>query len=160
MSIELLALRTARKHVQNFERESTAAVVMQEHHDAMECRNCEDFLQLGIDAFHWVMNADCRMRVAVSEGDVAADDSFELLLLALCSQWLVPCAFAEQWIARLEADGFKLDNAEEFRNCRREMSAIVKSFDFNDEEELPARMAELQDQALDAIRNDKTAEFF
>ena len=43
------SLRTARQQVRLFEDQS--ADLLREHHRAMECRDCEDSLQLGIEAF-------------------------------------------------------------------------------------------------------------
>ena len=51
-----LAFRNARNHVRDFAFEGEE--LMAKHSQAMECRDCEAFLQMGIDAFHWILRAD------------------------------------------------------------------------------------------------------
>lgn len=158
MKFDLLAMRTAKKHVDNYVHEHNS--VMQRHYEAMDCRDCEDFLKLGIDAFNWVINADCRLRIAVGEGAVDDADELEEMLEELCKGWLAPCDFAEAWIARLDSKKYVPDNLDEFRKCCERMKGIVKSFVFNDVEELPPGLAILQAKALEQIANGQTTSFF
>ena len=56
MATDSLVFRTAERHVNNYTRESSG--LMAEHREAMDCRDCEAFLQLAIEAFHWLIRAD------------------------------------------------------------------------------------------------------
>ena len=60
-----IILRTARRHVANFADECD---VLKDHQQAMECRDCDAVLQLGIDAFAWLVRADERLRSAIYSG--------------------------------------------------------------------------------------------
>lgn len=64
MQHESLTFRTARKHLENLQAE---ADVMMAHHEAMECHDCEALVQLGIDAFDWVMRADSDIRQSLAD---------------------------------------------------------------------------------------------
>ena len=117
MSMDNLALRTARKHVQNYSYESDD--LMLRHAEAIDCRDCEDLLQLGIDAFKWLGRADRVIRSAVYRGLAEYDPSLDVALAALYAEWLKPCTFAEGWIAQQEQRGFRVDNLAEFRGVLR-----------------------------------------
>jgi len=157
MAIESLALRTAEKHVRNYNRES--GDLMAEHREAMDCRECEAFLQLGIDAFNWIIRADLEFRGAVSAGTVQFDPKEEEKIGLLCRGWVAPCEYAEQWIARQQESGYKIDNLEEFRECCQEMRAIVEAQDNADGEPLPPALIELRDKAIDEFLNGETSAF-
>lgn len=158
MSTRMLAFRTAEQQVKNYAHESLQ--LMQEHHAAMDCRDCEDFLQLGIDAFQWLIRADQLFRVAVYESIEAYDQQLDERLQHLFRQWLGPCDYAEKWIERQTAKGYHLDNLEKFRECCREMAAIVEALDAGSDEQLPDAIAELRDRAIEEFNRGETAEFF
>ncbi len=157
MVIDNLTLRTAQKHVKNFGDETSG--LLAEHRQALDCLECEAFLQLGIDAFHWVMRADQAFRESIADGKLEFQEQIEDALRLLCRAWLNPCALAEPWIAQQQGQGYELDNLAEFRHCRTEMQAIVDSFQETGPAELPAAMARMQDQALSEHANGETAEF-
>jgi hypothetical protein len=150
--MSILALREARRHVCTFTDE---AEIMRNHREAMECHDCEAFLQLGIDAFNWLVRADQTIRKAVFSGgeyDAEADEAIQELFKA----WLKPCAFANQWIAVQEQRHYHLANLEEFRKCEQEVRSIVKAME---KDELTDAMRELRDSAVMEHRNGETAEF-
>lgn len=151
-----LAFRTAKKHVTNYRLESD---VMAEHYKAMNCRDCEAFLKLGIDAFAWVTYADAVVRSAAYEGAIELDPTFDHAIEVLCEGWLKPCEKAEQWIADLREHGYVPDNLEQFRQCCREMEAIVRFHQNLDSESLPDSMVALRNQALDDHRNGQSETF-
>jgi hypothetical protein len=155
--MESLAFRTARKHIQNYERESG---VMAEHDEAMDCLDCELYLQLGIDAFDWVMRADRNFRAAAAEHEEAYSQELQNALQGFCKSWLMHCETAEAWIKRQLARGFEIDNLVVFRECCRQMQAIVKFNESTAPEILPDAMIRLRDQALEDYRHGKTAEIF
>jgi hypothetical protein len=157
MKADYLAFRNAEKHVQSYSQESQD--VMAHHAEAMDCRNCEAFLQMGIDAFEWLMRADRAFRAAVYRGEKEYDLDSEKSLSILCKNWLVPCDVAEQWIETQQTRRYEIDNLEEFRRCVQEMTAIVEASDEGDNVTLPKHIAILRDKAVDEHRNGQTAEF-
>ena len=157
MTLDSLALRTAQTFVNSYAHEDD---VVQQHSEAMDCRDCEAFLQLGIDAFNWVIRADQVTRQVMFSGDSDfVPDDVEAAIRALCKLWLKPCDRANQWVAVQHSRGFKVDNLDAFRNCCVEMRAIVKAQETEGNEDLPAKMAILRDQAIEEHRNGQTAEF-
>ncbi len=157
MNYELLAVRTAKKFVKNYNDESDA--LMLAHQEAMDCRDCEDLLQLGIDAFAWIMSADCKVRLALKNGNYEEFESQQTALQMLCRAWLLPCEYAERWIAIQQNTGNKPENQAAFRQCCIEMQAIVKSFEPLDRLEMTAALQGLQDYVLSEFEDDKTVEF-
>lgn len=151
-----LTLRYAQQHVAHFRDEDR---VKRTHREAMDCCDCEAFLQLGIDAFDWLVRADTVIRQAIYRGVYAHDPQVEAVLQDLFRSWLEPCEYAEQWIQLQECRGSPVANLSKFRECREEVRAIVESFD-NGEETMPAPLADLRDQALEEHRNGQTSEFF
>ncbi len=154
---ELLAVRTAKKYVKNYNDESDA--LMQAHREAMDCRDCEDFLQLGIDAFHWILAADCKVRLALKDGNFEEFESQQVVLEVLARCWLQPCKYAEHWIQLQQQAGNEPDNLVLFRKCCVEMAAIVESFEAIPEKEMTAALQSLQDYALEEYEHDKAVPF-
>jgi hypothetical protein len=156
MELDNLSYRAATALVHSYALEDEVAGA---HREAMDCRDCEDFLQLGIDAFQWVMRADQVLRRATFEGKAAFDPAqAEAGIRALCALWLKPCEPANRWISLQESRGFKVDNVERFHECCTEMRAIVAAQDATDED-MPEAIARLQDRAIEEHRNGETAEF-
>jgi hypothetical protein len=148
-----LALREARRHVNTFTDESE---IMQSHQQAMECLDCEAFLQVGIDAFRWLIRADETIRRSIYRGLAQYDKDTDQALRGLFIAWLRPCKIANQWIAVQQGRAYHLDNLDEFRGCEREVLAIVQSMEAD---QLTDAMRELRDTAVMEHRNGETAEF-
>jgi hypothetical protein len=147
-----VALRTARRHVNQFTDECE---IMTASRDADECRDCEAVLQLGIDAFNWLIRADEFIRSALYEGmdyDPEADEAIRELFKA----WLRPCVPANKWIDTQQKRGYHVENLEKFRKCEREARSIVKSMEADG---MTDAMRKLRDDALTEHRNGETAEF-
>jgi len=148
-----LAFRNARRQVSGYVGESKD--VMRRHAEAMDCWDCEDVLQLGIDAFDWLNRADEAIRRDINSGRLEYDPRIDRALKSLYARWLKPCPFAEQWIAVQEARGFTVRNAARFRVCCEEARAIVDDDDVLDNDAI----VELRDEAIDAYRKGETVEF-
>jgi hypothetical protein len=88
-----------------------------EHHDAMECRDCEEFLQKGIDAYKWLSRAEEAFLQADADGVIELTDEIEQSVKKLYEGWQQPCTFAEKWIATLTQRDYCIDNLPEFRHC-------------------------------------------
>jgi hypothetical protein len=155
MTTESLALRTARSRVRDYQDQSTD--LMKKHAEAMDCRDCEAFLQLGIDAFHWLARADEMIRVNVFTSSQEYAPELDMAIATLYAEWLRPCDHAEAWIARQEERRFRVDNLDEFRRCCSEVRAIVEA---NEGVLANEAMVELRDQAVDMQVKGETLEFF
>lgn len=147
-----VALRAARRHVSSFADECE---ILRNHREAIECRDCEAVLQLGIDAFAWLIRADECIRGAVFSG-MEYDPQADEVIRELFRGWLRPCEPANQWIDALLGKGYHPDNLEEFRRCEREVRSIVKAIDADG---MTDAMRDLRDRALAEHRDGKTAEF-
>jgi hypothetical protein len=147
-----VALRAARRQVVSFADECD---IMKCNHEAGESQDCESVLQLGIDAFTWLVRADERVRSAAFAGgeyDPAVDSAIRELFQA----WLRTCDPVNKWIDNQIASGHHLSNLEEFRNCEREVRSLVKSLDAD---AMTDAMRELRDSAVQEHRSGETAEF-
>lgn len=143
-----LAYRTASHGVQAFV--EVANELTQRRRQSAELLECESYLQLGIDAFHWLMRADEHYRKAVFTEQLAYDSAFD----ALCVAWLKPTADAENWLTSLEARGLAPPNVAEFRECVIEMRALLA-----ESNEVAGEMAVLRDQATEDYNAGKTDEW-
>jgi hypothetical protein len=92
----------------------------------MECRDCEDFLRLGIEAFQWLQKAHQSIQDDVVHARSVFDGHIEHAITKLYQRWLKPYATAEHWMKGLQDEGFEIDNAVEFARCCQEASAILE----------------------------------
>lgn len=104
--------------------------LIQSHEDALACRDCEGFLQLGIEAFKWLRRAEETMREADYEGLFDFDRETQDALDALYEAWIPPCKYAEEWIRILGERGYRPDNLDEFRNAQEGVSEIIEHRDW------------------------------
>jgi hypothetical protein len=108
-----LVLNLAHRRVRAYSEETDRLIG--DHHEAMHCRDCEDFLQNGIDTLLRIRRAEETLREADYEGIFAFDAATRSAVGALYRTWLQPCEFAETWIAELREMGHVPDNLDEFR---------------------------------------------
>lgn len=154
MGKKSLAFRTARGFVARYEDESSD-LVLNEHYEAQDCQECESFLQLGIDAFEWLMRADLAIRRAVYGGERDYDARMDENVTLLLRRWQEPCKVAELWIAEQIKRGYEVSNLEEFRKCCREVADILTPDEefFRDD-----ALVALRDEALDQFAQGQTDE--
>lgn len=119
-----LALMIAHRRVHAYADESDR--LMQRHAEAMECRDCEEFLKKGMDAFKWLRCAEETMREADYEGLYEMTAEVRSALDRLSAAWLTPCEFAETWISSLAERGYAPDNLKEFRETCEEAEDLVQ----------------------------------
>jgi hypothetical protein len=153
---EPLAIQAAAHNVEFYEQH--AQKFIPDHQKAMDCFDCQAFLQLGIDAFRWLINTDELINKAVAEGITEYDAELESKLDRLFRRWLVPCEFANDWIDLQLQRGHQPDNLKRFRKCQAEATAIVKSID-NTTRQMSDSLIELRDEAIEKHRRGETAEF-
>lgn len=123
-----LTFEIAHRHVHAFADQSSE--VMRDHADAMNCRNCEEFLRAGIDACKWLKLTEETIREGAYLGIREITTDIRDALDSLYESWLEPCTYAEEWISSLEERGYKPDNLVEFRNAREEVRDIVERRDW------------------------------
>jgi hypothetical protein len=159
MVIDHLTIRTAQRHVENF---ATEVDVMQQHHEAMQRWDCDAFLQLGIDAFEWLLRSDLAIRSLEREAKITEAEAIELDngLRLLCKGWMKTCEIALKWPATQEARGFELENLHGLLKCREELAAILEFDDQSTSDQtLASGLTTLRDLALEEHRDGQTAEF-
>lgn len=157
MKTDTLALRTAATMLQSYAHEDAR---MEEHAEGLECRDCEAFLRLGIDAFDWIIRADQIARQAIYDGAADFDhDAVDRALRELCRAWLKSSGRTEAWANAQQSKGRRLGNLERFQACSNEMQAIVKAQESGDAETMPAAIIALRDKAIEEHARGETAEF-
>lgn len=124
MSKESLAYRQAKKRTCDFRDESSQ--VIREHVEAMACRDCEDFLRLGISAYHWLNRAEDILRESIYAGERQDDPGLSDALDTLYSTWLSPAEVAKDWIEKLSDMDYMPDNRDEFYDTCDKVAAIVE----------------------------------
>lgn len=110
---------TARYQVEQYREQGDA--LMADHQAAMECRDCEDFLQLGISSYEWLAKSEQTLREASYGGQIEFTPELRDLIDSLYVIWQTPCSKAESLIQQTQSRGFRLDNLDRFR----EVCAIV-----------------------------------
>lgn len=148
------SLKFAQDRVAEYAQEVLAA-----HDEAMECRECETLLQLGIDAFNWLMLVDRQVREGMFQYGVAFDPGVDSAIKQLCRAWLKAGDAAEKRVEVHLARGFQVENLPTFRECCAEMAAIVESFDDAPAMSLPPAMIDLRDGAVREHHDGQTSEF-
>lgn len=105
-----IAYRLARDQVQRFQNELDPMT----RHEAEVLENeSEDLLQLGIDAYRWIVRAERRLRENVRAGNVDHPADAIEAIADLYKLWLIPGSLIEARIAQQTALG--AENAAEFR---------------------------------------------
>jgi hypothetical protein len=158
MASDVFQLRTAKSRVSEYEHEFDDLAVRCA--EANECRDLEDFLRLGIEAFDWIERADLWLRGVVASESISRDeeDAVVAAIDAMCRAWLRPCKFARDWIARVQAMDFQIENLDRFRECCLQMESIVADQGI-DTKAMTSVLADMKSAALEDHRNGETAEF-
>ena len=99
--------------------------LMRDHAQAMECRDCEEHLQQGIDAYKWLRRAEETLREADYEGILTFSKDLEMAIDTLYKAWLGPAEHAERWIKALRQKGYTPDNLNDFREICEDVKEIV-----------------------------------
>lgn len=108
-----VAIDVAKKKLEKFNERSNGENVMEQHADAMACRDCEAFLDAGIVAFEWLQRADRILREAAKEG-IDVDENTPNIIGTLYRVMLRSVGRAQKLIAEHQAKGYELDNLDRF----------------------------------------------
>jgi hypothetical protein len=150
--MSVLQLRVARRRLKSFADESK---LIDGHRQAMERLDCEAFLQLGIDAYDWLVRADQAIRKAMLAGGEEHSPRTEQALENLFRAWLEPCKLANKWITSIGKRGQSPENLARFRECETEVRAIVR---FLDDDMMTDAMRAMRDEAISEHESGQTAE--
>ena len=106
--------------------------VITRHEDAMECRDCEERLQRGIDALRWLQSAERTLRQADYEGLRTFSPEAQQALYNLYEMWLATCEPANKWIAALGTKGYVPDNLALFTEACESATDLVQRRYYSD----------------------------
>ncbi len=107
------SLLLAQKSVQDY---GAKDALIAQHQQAMECCDCEDFLESGIKAYRWLKQADETLRAAAQQGIDVSEECVPALA-SLYRGWLLPCEHAEQQIQLQHDRDFSVKNLDAFREA-------------------------------------------
>jgi hypothetical protein len=141
-----LAYRIAEKHLAAFATESQLLVA---NRATVNPADCEAIVQLGLDAFQWLMRADRAYRIAMFRGQIEHNPELEKALHQDCSTWLEHASSTWRELQSGHAKELPLDNREALIRQIEEMTAILDaSQPTGVREELPPQMVPLRDAAV------------
>ena len=107
--------------------------VMDEHHQAMDSLDCEDFLEKGIRAEESLARLEETLREAIYLGllvNPVHGPGAKEALDEFYHAWLNRCEEADQWVARVLANGYRPTNLNAFLHCRESVEARVAQADW------------------------------
>jgi hypothetical protein len=110
-----IPLNLAQKRVHAYAEQYDDVIAL--HHQAMDRMDCEEFLQLGIDALKSLRMAEETLREAAYEGIFEFRPEVREALDTLYNAWLRPCEAAGEWIERLRLSQHVPDNLDAFRKA-------------------------------------------
>lgn len=94
-----------------------------DHQRAMECRELEALIDLGLALLETIRRIDRRLRQNIRSGSVPFRKTDVEAVAALYEQWYAPCTPILRELERLESEGYMVDNAEAFRDACRSSPA-------------------------------------
>ena len=105
--------------------------LMANHHQAMKCRDCEEFLDTGIRAYQRLRQAEETAQEAAKAGIEVSPDVVTAIKV-LYRSLLRPCVHAEQRILEQEQAGYQVTNLADFRRACEDVKKRVQAFDMYD----------------------------
>jgi|SRR5579872_532116 len=119
-----LVLQLAHLRVHEYANETTEAVARDT--EAMDCRDCENFLRKGIESAKFLQLAECIFRDADYRGIAVYGDDLRRVVEDLYVAWFGPRDFAERWIAELSSRNCAPTNLADFRKICEEMRDSIE----------------------------------
>ncbi len=99
--------------------------LMDEHRRAMECRDCEELLELGLNAYQWLVRSEETFREAHRLG-IGYGENVDQSLTLLLEAWLVRGESALAWVKELGERGHAPDNVGDFCAAYDHVWALVE----------------------------------
>ena len=155
--MSLLYVKNAEKRIAEYVGCSQYDSVVEASRLAVDCMDCEAFLDCGIRTFEFVMHVDERIREAIITEKIAYDEDVDQAILQLIKAWLGTVPDAMRWIERCERGHYTVANRGEFMKCIAEAEAIAK---YDPSQPMPHALEVMRDQALIEQRNGHTLESF
>lgn len=106
----------AKSRVAQFQ-DPTIDPLMVDHQAAMNCFDCEAFVQTGIDAIRWLGLAEQAVMNQHKQGEALVPEEFYPWLDECYNNFLRRSELAKKWISECAARGYDVANAVEFANC-------------------------------------------
>ncbi len=122
------SIQLAQKQVEAY---SAQDELMATHHQAMKCRDCEEFLDTGIRAYKRLRQAEEMAQEAAREG-IEVSPNVAAAIKVLYRSWLRPCARAEQRILEQDQAGYQVSNLADFRGACEDVKKRIQAFDMYD----------------------------
>lgn len=143
------ALQQAERRISLYEREVGQESWKKDHDTAMRCLSFEATLELGVALYDFLLKIDEVFRDAELSRPDAYNPKGRKTVRGLLQQWLAPCDRVQKELHDLEAKGFVVTHASEFRARHAEAVWILQ----------PARealghaaMVAARDRAVDTLR--------
>jgi hypothetical protein len=124
--MDSLAYRTARNNLQAFAGEGD---IIEKSYEAMECRDCEDFIRMGLDSIAWIQRLDRGVRVRCAKGTLVPNAEGDEKIDGLYRAWLKPCALAVNWANIQKGRDFDVDNLDELLRLKEIVLKRVREAD-------------------------------
>ena len=118
---EALDMTIAREAVQEFH-----DVVMNDHREAMQALDCEEFLEKGILAFDWLKQAENTVREAIARDIIKLTEEGHKAFESLYYSWLNPCETAEARISTAKKNGYNPENLDRFNECCEQVRTWIE----------------------------------
>lgn len=90
-----------------------------DHRRAMECRDLEDWLDFGLAVLDAIRRIDARYRERVEAKTIPLQKGAVEEIYRLYEIWYASCDPLLRSITQLERDGYRVENAEKFREACR-----------------------------------------
>lgn len=154
--MSLLYIEKAECRVRSYVQFNRFDDIIDQSHRAVDCMDCEAFLEGGIETFSCIKRTDMIIREAVLTGRISDSPAYDQAMTRLLRDWVKQVDHAEAWIARCERNGYEVANLSEFRNC---VSEAYSMLNFSEATESSEAILRLQEEALEEHQRGETAEF-
>jgi hypothetical protein len=136
--------------------ESQAEKWKKDHEDARDCHVLELLLRIEVGHMGGINELDNRLRSLVLRGEADPAEA-ERVVTHLYQHWLRGAdEILMPLLSQLEAKGYRVEGAEDFRAAYRQVKGILTP---DDEFFADGRLVELRDNAIDAYRRGETEEW-
>lgn len=119
------ALLTAKKRLSEFELDESLMIA---HAEAMFCRDCEEHVQHGLEAFSWVELVAHQAERGERFSNLSVDE-LRLVVAQLFVDWLKRAEQAKGWVDKCTGIGFTIENTSKLLACIDSAHDWIESYD-------------------------------